>query len=150
MNVGPSPVPTPSNSKDGVENPAGTTPGRLRRIVAVITMLLMLSAGGMVTAGAASASTDATGTVCFRHDTGAVYTYDVFAQTYSNGQWINVDSTRSVDGCSTWTLAPGYYIKFQAFYRVGNATFIGNSGSALIESGTEYTFQTEPVTMVKY
>ena len=150
MNVEPSSAPTLSNDIDEGGSPAGTMPGRLRRVAAVIAMLLMLSAGSIATAGAASASTGATGTVCFQHDTGGAYTYDVFAQTYTNGQWVNVDSTRSVTGCSTWTLAAGHYIKFQAFYRVGNASFIGNSASVLTVSGENYAFETEYVTMVKY
>jgi hypothetical protein len=140
-----------SKGDDEERNPSVTRPGRLRRAVTVITMLLMLAAGSVATAVPASAATGATATVCFKHNTGGPYTYTVLAQTYTYGQWRTLGSFRgSVNGCSTWTLPAGQYIKFQAFYRVGTAYFMGNSGWVRTISGTHYNYFTHNVYMYKY
>lgn len=151
MTVVPSTDSTTSKGDDEVNRPAGKISGRLSRIVTFITLLLMLSAGSVATAGAASAATGATATVCFQHNTGGPYTYDVFAQTYSYGQWKTIGSFRgSASGCSTWTLPAGQYIKFQAFYRVGTAYFMGNSRWLQTASGRNYTYGSYYVYMYKY
>ena len=123
------------------------SPGRFRRVATVVSLLLMLATGSVATAGVASADAGATATVCFRHPNGSPYTYDVYAQSYRSGQWLNVASTRTVNGCSTWTLAAGQYIKFQAFYRVGSYYFMGNSGWALTTAGASWDYHTNYVYM---
>jgi hypothetical protein len=140
---------TDSNTKGNDEggSQAGPVSGRLRRIATVITLLLMLGTGSVATAAAASAGTGASATVCFRHDTGEAYTYAVYAQTYANGQWLTVGSTQSVDGCSTWTLASGQYVKFVAFVPVGNRHFKGESGWALTAEGQSWDYHTNYVYM---
>lgn len=130
----------------------GTAKGSIvHRVLAALALVLVL--GGFSTAlaqPASAAPSTARASVCFKHPNGSPYTYDVFAQRYNGGSWVNAGSTRSVNGCSSWTLGAGYTWRFQAFYRVGSSYFIGTSGTATVTGGLNYNYWTNIVRMVGY
>lgn len=120
----------------------------LRRVVATVVLVLAVSS---LTTAAASAAT-ATADVCFRNSGyNSAWTYTVNAQTWNGTNWSHLASSQSSNGCLRWNVAPGQYVKFQAFYRVGTRTYyMGNSGWAWIESGRYYNFGTHLVSTYSY
>lgn len=125
---------------------APTPPGpRVRHALARMFCALLMAVGGLTAVGAASpANAASTGTthVCFKHTNGAAYTYDVYAQRWTGSSWVNAGSARRLNGCFTWTVASGYYWRFQAFTRVGTTYWQGTSGYAYVPAGANLNYGT--------
>jgi len=126
--------------------PVGGTHSFIRRLITTLVALAlaMTSVVGL-TAGTASAThtTPATATVCFKHIEGGAYTETVYAQKWNGVNWQNIGSdSGTYTGCNRWNVAPGQAVKFQALYRVGSTTFLGNTGYYWIRAGGYYNFGT--------
>lgn len=118
---------------------------RVRRTLVRMILALLMTLGGLTAAGGASpASATSTGTahVCFKHTNGAAYTYDVYAQRWTGSGWVNAASARRANGCFTWTVASGYYWRFQAFTRVGTSYWQGTSVHAYVNAGANLNYGT--------